>query len=81
MKIYSNQNINSEDVIPFPDEVQTNASEWWFIYNADTKLVIEEPQQCSGFTTSPLTMVISDSESDIYKYIEDNNLILPDIDS
>lgn len=76
MKIYSNQNVNVEQVIPFPDEVHTTDQEWWMIYDADTKVIVIEPLQCSGYTSSPFTMVIADTEKELEQYIIDNGLIL-----
>jgi len=74
MKIYSNQNVNAEQVIPFPDEVHTTEQDWWMIYNADTKLITIEPLQCSGYTSSPFTMVISDRKEELDQYIADHGL-------
>jgi len=75
MKIYSNQNINAEYVIPFPDEVHTAEEDWWIIYDADTKLIVIEPLQCSGYTSSPFTMVIADTKEELDQYIVDNKLL------
>jgi|GEM_PF-604315 len=75
MKIYSNQNVNVEQVIPFPDEVHTTDQEWWMIYDADTKVIAIEPLQCSGYTSSSFTMVISNTEEELLEYIKQNNLI------
>jgi hypothetical protein len=74
MKIYSNQNINAEHVIPFPDEAHTTEQEWWMIYNADTKVIVIEPLQCSGYTSSPFTMVIADTKEELDQYIADHGL-------
>jgi hypothetical protein len=74
MRIYSNQNINAEHVIPFPDEVHTTEQEWWMIYNADTKVIVIEPLQCSGYTSSPFTMVIADTKEELDQYIADHGL-------
>ena len=74
MKIYSNQNVNVEQVIPFPDEVHTTDQEWWMIYDADTKVIVIEPLQCSGYTSSPFTMVIADTREELEQYITDHGL-------
>jgi len=79
MKIYSNQNVNAEQVIPFPDEVHTTELDWWMIYDADTKVILIEPLQCSGYTSCPKTMVISDTKEELDQYIIDNKLLLIDI--
>jgi hypothetical protein len=74
IKIYSNQ-IISEEVIPFPNEVYTTDQNWWMIYDAATKQVAVEPMQCSGCTSSPLTIVVADSKEELEQYIADNELI------
>ncbi|NBX72380.1 hypothetical protein EBQ91_05670 [bacterium] len=78
MKIYSNQNVNAEQIIPFPDEVHTTELDWWMIYDADTKVITIQPLQCSGYTSSPLTMVIADTEEELEQYIADHGLKIGD---
>lgn len=75
IKVYSNQ--ERPDVIPMVDSVITTETEWWMIYDANTLQVIIPPQQCSGGTSSPFTMVIADNQEELDQYIQDNNLILP----
>lgn len=75
IKIYSNQNIIGEDVISTPSEVYTSDEQWWMVYNADNKQILVNPQQCSGYTSSPFTMVIADSQEELNQYIIDNNLV------
>jgi hypothetical protein len=74
-KVYSNQNLNNQEVIPSLQEVQTTEQEWWMIYDADTKEITVGPQQCSGFTSSPLTMVVADTKEELEQYIVDNGLV------
>lgn len=74
IKIYSSQ-ISTEEVIPFPDQVHTTDQNWWMIYDTATKEIIVAPQQCSGYTSSPLTMVIADTKEELEQYIKDNSLI------
>jgi hypothetical protein len=74
MKIYSNQILGAEWVIPFPDEVHTTEQDWWMIYDADTKVITIKPFQCFGYTSSPMTMVISDTKEELDQYIIDNEL-------
>jgi hypothetical protein len=74
-KIYTNQNIINEEVVPFTSEVQTTDQDWWMIYNSNTKELVIEPQQCSGFTSSPFTMVVSDNKEELDQYIIDNQII------
>jgi hypothetical protein len=70
IKIYSNQNLNDERVIPFLDEVYTTDQDWWMIYDSETKIILAEPQQCTGYTSSPFTMVISDTKEELQEYIK-----------
>lgn len=77
MKIYSNQNVNVEHVIPFSAEVHTTEQDWWMIYDADNKIILVEPLNCAGYTSSPLTMVVADSKEELNQYIVDNNLKYP----
>ena len=77
IKIYSNQDIESEDIIPFPQQIETTEQDWWMIYDVETLDVVVKPQQCSGLTSSPLTMVVADTEEELEQYIIDNDLIVP----
>jgi hypothetical protein len=74
IKIYSKQ-LDVEEAIPSPDEVCTTEQDWWMIYDAISKQIIIEPQQCSGYTSSPLTIVVADSKEELEQYIADNELI------
>lgn len=79
IRLYSNQ--EEPDVAPMVDGVNTTETEWWMIYDANTFQVIIPPQQCSGGTSSPFTMVIAETREELEQYIQDNNLILPtDVD-
>jgi hypothetical protein len=75
IKIYSNQ--EKPDVVPMVDQISTNETEWWIIYDAATNKVIIPPLQCAGGTSSPYTMVIADTEEELTQFILDNGLILP----
>jgi hypothetical protein len=57
------------NIINNPENFLTNEDQWWMIYEAETKKIMIEPQQCSGYTSSPLTMVISDSKEELEQYI------------
>jgi hypothetical protein len=74
IRIYTNQDLGNEEIISSPYEVETTEQDWWMIYDADTKEIIVEPQQCSGYTSSPLTMVVADTEEELNQYIVDNDL-------
>jgi hypothetical protein len=75
IRIYTNQVSDNQEVIPFPSEVETTEKDWWMIYDADTKVIAIEPLQCSGYTSGPLTMVISDTKEELDQYIIDNKLL------
>jgi hypothetical protein len=47
-----------------PNEVETTADQWWFIYDESALTLVIPPQQCSGRTSSPHTMVICDTEEE-----------------
>lgn len=79
IKIYSNQNIENANVISEVNEITTDTNDWWMIYDAITKKIIILPQQCSGGTSSPFTMVIADSKEILEEYIKNNELIAPEI--
>lgn len=70
IKIYSNQSLESAQ------NVHTTDQEWWMIFDPNSKKVIVKPQQCSGYTSSPLTMVVAESKEELDQYIIDNNLII-----
>ncbi len=76
IKIYSKQ-LDVEEVIPSSDEVCTTEQDWWMIYDATSKQIIIEPQQCSGYTSSPLTIVVADTKEECDQYIADNELLHP----
>ena len=73
--IHSSQ--ETPDVVPNVNNIITNETDWWIIYNANTNEVIIPPQQCSGKTSSPYTMAVADTEEELNQYILDNGLILP----
>jgi len=62
------------------DNIETTQEQWWIIYNDETKTVLEGPLQCSGYTSSPHIMVIGETEEELLKYIEENDLKIPNDD-
>jgi hypothetical protein len=70
IKIYSNQNLTS------PQNVHTTEEDWWMVFDPASKNVVVQPQQCSGYTSSPLTMVIAETKDELNQYIIDNDLII-----
>jgi hypothetical protein len=59
------------------NNIETTQEQRWMLYNDETKIVIEGPFQCSGYTSSPNVMVIADTEEELEQYIIDNDLIVP----
>jgi hypothetical protein len=59
------------------NNIETTQEQWWMLYNDETKIVIEGPFHCSGYTSSPNVMVIADTEEELLTYIEENKLIVP----
>jgi hypothetical protein len=59
------------------NNIETTQEQRWMLYNDETKIVIEGPFQCSGYTSSPNVMVIADTEEELLTYIEENDLIIP----
>ena len=57
-----------------PQNFLTNDDQWWIIYDSLTKKILVEPQQCSGYTSSPFTMVTGDTKEELEQYILDNEL-------
>jgi len=56
------------------DNIETTQEQWWILYSDETKIVIEDPLQCSGYTSSPNIMVIADTEEELLTYIIDNDI-------
>jgi hypothetical protein len=61
-------------IIPQPLDILTDNNQWWFIYNNDTKTILQKPLQCVGKTSSPHIMVVADTEQECVDYIIQNNL-------
>jgi len=59
------------------DEIEASETQWWFIYEEDTKELRDTPIQCSGYISSPRILILSDTEEELLTYIEENGLIIP----
>jgi len=57
-----------------PNEIVATDVQWWFLYNTITKVILTEPSLCSGTISSPLTLVIADTEEECNTYIASNDL-------
>ena len=58
-----------------PQNFLTNDDQWWIIYDSLTKKILVEPQQCSGYTSSPFTIAVADSKEELEQYILENLLM------
>ena len=47
---------------------------WWFVFDPKTLLLLFPPQQCSGKTSSPHTLVVFTTLEECEDYISTNNL-------
>jgi hypothetical protein len=70
IKEYKNPSLST------PQNIHTTDEDWWMIFDPESKKVIVKPQQCSGYTSSPLVMVVAKSKEELDQYIVDNNLII-----
>ncbi len=70
----------SYQLITEVNRTQTSDTDWWFLYNDETKDVLIEPNQRRSYVSSPHIMVIGDTEEELLTYIEDNDLIVSDFD-
>ena len=64
-----------------PQNFLTTEDQWWMIHNAETKKIIIEPHQCSGYTSSPFTMVIGDTKEELEQYILENFIVSNQIEN
>lgn len=58
-----------------PTNIQTTETDWWFLFDSESLKIVTEPQQCSGYTTSPYNMFVADSLEECEEYIKDNGII------
>lgn len=59
------------------DGIEASETQWWFLYEEDTKELRDIPIQCSGYISSPRILILADTEEELLTYIEENNLIVP----
>jgi hypothetical protein len=62
------------NIIDNPKNFLTNDQQWWAIFESETKKIIVPPNQCSGYTSSPFTMIVSDNKEELDQYILENEL-------
>lgn len=63
------------NIINNPENFLTNEQQWWAIFELEPKKIIVPPNQCSGYTSSPFTMIVSDYKEELENYIIDLNLL------
>lgn len=61
--------------------IETTQDEWVMMYDDATKIILIEPQQCSGSHTCAITLVVADTKEELDQYIVDNGLVYPDYSS
>lgn len=59
------------------DEIEASETQWWFLYEEDTKELRDIPIQCSGYISSPRILILGDTKEELLTYIEENDLIIP----
>jgi hypothetical protein len=59
------------------DEIEASETQWWFLYEEDTKELRDIPIQCSGYISSPRILILADTEEELLSYIEENDLTIP----
>ena len=64
-----------------PQNFLTTEDQWWMIHDVETKKIIIEPQQCSGYTSSPFTIAVSDSKEELDQWILENSIISNQIEN
>ena len=64
----------SYQVITEVNNIHTSETDWWMLYNPSNLETISTLIQCSGYTTSPDTMVKGDDKAEIEQYIIDNGI-------
>lgn len=62
-----------------PQNIETSEIDWWFLYDSENVILIS-PDQCTGITSSPHTMVVADTFEECAQYITDHELISQDND-
>ena len=61
-----------------PQQYITDDRIWWMIFDQSSGNIIIAPNQCSGGTCSPFTMVTADTQEELNCYIVNNGLTLPE---
>jgi hypothetical protein len=54
--------------------ITVDENAWVFIYDDETKIILMEPQQCSGTYTCAQTLVVADTLEECKEYIKDNGI-------
>jgi len=69
------------NIIDKPENFLTNGQEWWMIFESETRKIIVPPNQCSGYTSSPFTMIVANSKEECDQFIIDSNLFIANFDN
>jgi len=55
--------------------IETTQDQWIMMYDDETKIILVNPQQCSGSHTCAITLVVADSKEELDQYIVNNELV------
>lgn len=69
------------NIINNPQNFLTAEDQWWMVVESETKKIIVSPNQCSGYTSSPFTMIVSDSKEELDQWILENSIISNQIEN
>lgn len=64
----------SYQVITEVNNIHASETDWWMIYDPVNLETISPLMQCSGYASSPDTMVMGDDKAEIEQYIIDNDI-------
>jgi hypothetical protein len=54
--------------------IEVTQEQWVLLYEEESKKILLEPQQASGFYTAVDVLVVADTEEELNQYIVDNGL-------
>jgi len=61
--------------------IEITENQWVMLYEEESKNILIEPQQSSGFYTAVDILVVADSKEELDQFITDSNLFMPNFDN
>jgi len=61
--------------------IEITENQWVMLYEEESKNILIEPQQSSGFYTAVDILVVADSKEECEQFIADSNLFIPNFDN